>query len=112
MRAAVAAGDVVLTPAQSREFCFGLMALSLGTYLVISAPGWTENLGVEAPLAVLRANQHRLLDGTCWRPLLAEWDYAATEARIRAEVFPPRGAARRRASRPVRDRESIRSRLS
>lgn len=103
VRAAVAAGDVVLTPAQGREFCFGLMALSLGTYLVISAPGWTENLGVEAPLTVLRANQHRLLDGAGWRPLLSEWDYAATEARIRAEAFPSRGVSRRRAAGPTGD---------
>lgn len=97
VRAGVTAGDVVLGDSQVREFCFGMMALSLGTHLVISAPGWTENLGVKAPLAVLRANQHRLLDGAGWRPLLVEWDYAATEARIRAEVFPARAGAGRRA---------------
>ncbi len=95
VRAAVAAGDVTLTPAQGRELGFGLMSLCLGTYLVTSAPGWTENIGVKAPLTVLRANQHWLLDGVGWRPLFAEWDYAGTEARIRAEVFPRRAGAGR-----------------
>ncbi len=98
IRAAVEAGDVALTPAQGRDLGFGLMAMCLGTHLVAAAPGWTENIGLKAPRAALRANQHRLLDGVGWRPLWAEWDYAATERRLRAEVFPRPGQARSRAT--------------
>lgn len=98
VRAGVAAGDVALNPVQGRELAFGLMALCLGAYLVTSAPGWTENIGLDAPRAALRANQHRMLDGAGWQPLFAAWDYAAAETRIRAAVFPRRGAARRRST--------------
>jgi hypothetical protein len=38
--------------------------------------------------ALVRQNQDRMCDGWGWKPLLGEWDYAATDQRIRSEVFP------------------------
>ena len=87
--AGVEASELVRTPNELREVIFGLMTISLGTHLVATAPGWTKSTGL-APWAALRANQHRLLDGAGWRPLFSNWDYAAAEARIRAEVFSVR----------------------
>jgi hypothetical protein len=29
-----------------------------------------------------------MCDGMGWRPLLKDWDYAATDLRIRNEIFP------------------------
>lgn len=90
--AGIVDGDVAISAAGAREVSFGLMTMCLGTHLVSTAPGWSDSIGLAAPRAALRANQHRLLDGIHWRPLFAEWDYAATEARIQKEVFPRRGA--------------------
>ena len=90
VRAGVAEGDVTISAAGAREVSFGLMTMCLGTYLVSTAPGWTDSIGLAAPRAALRANQHRLLDGIHWQPLFADWDYAATETRIQKKVFPRR----------------------
>ena len=91
IRDAVRAGDVKLNAREAKELGFGLMTLCLGTHLIATAPDWKDSIGLKSPREALRANQHRLLDGVGWRPLTAEWDYAASEKRIRAAVFETPG---------------------
>ena len=43
---------------------------------------------IDDPICALRRNQDTLLDGWNWKPLLKDWDYAATDRRIKTEVFP------------------------
>jgi AcrR family transcriptional regulator len=90
IRDAVRAGDLKLNPREGKELGFGLMTMCLGTNLVTTAPDWKESLGLK-PRQALRANQHRLLDGVNWRPLTKDWNYAASEKRIRAAVFEATG---------------------
>lgn len=85
-RDAVSAGDLVASAQDCADIAFGLMTLALGTRLVATAPGWAKESGVLEPRRALRANQHRLLDGAGWKPLLAEWNYVESEKRIR-ELF-------------------------
>ena len=87
VREGIAAGDLNLPAAQAAEVAFGLMTLSLGTNLVADSREWLEGIGLPHPRETLRINQHRLLDGLGWQPLLAGWDYAATERRVWSEVF-------------------------
>ena len=84
----IVAGDLNLDVAQVKEISLGLMTMSLGTHLTTTSPGWSKNTAAAFSKAALRANQHRLLDGVGWRPLSTRWDYAATETRLYAEVFP------------------------
>lgn len=84
-------GDLPKSSPGEDQILFGLVGMSRGAHLLSSGPGdHRALLGPEAPEAdeLLKRNYHVFLDGTGWRPLQAEWDYAKTERRIWSEVFP------------------------
>lgn len=87
----IEAGDL---PADTRpeNVVFGLWAMTYGAHLLQSSDMPLHEQGFDDPGAVLRANQHVLLDGYLWRPLTHEWDYEETERRILEEVFPEEAA--------------------
>lgn len=84
---AIQAGDL---PAATRaaEVTTSLFAITIGGHIVAVQPELQMLAGIEDPIAVVRAFQDRMCDGWNWRPLQAEWDYAATDHRIQAEIFP------------------------
>ena len=60
----------------------------MGSHVVAMQPDIQMLCGIEDPISIVRQNQDRVCDGWGWKPRLAEWDYAATDRRIRDEVFP------------------------
>jgi hypothetical protein len=42
--------------------------------------------GIENPIASMRQNQDLMCDSMGWKPLLKDWDYAATDLRVRNEI--------------------------
>lgn len=88
VRDAIAQGDLVLPPGASPEgLPFGLWSLTDGGYAAI-LPGMSfHDIGIEDPFLAVMRNCEMLGDGYQWRPLSADWDYAATRARIRATIF-------------------------
>ncbi len=83
----IAAGDL---PPQTRapEVTLSLFSITMGSHIAAMQPDIQLLCGIEDPICVVRANQDRVCDGWGWKPLLADWDYAATDRRIRREVFP------------------------
>ena len=67
---------------------FSLIAMTMGSHTMALEPEIQRLCTLADPLKATRINQDLVCDGLGWRPLLAEWDYAATDRRIRAEVFP------------------------
>lgn len=84
---ALRAGDL---PARTsaQEVTFSLIAISMGSHIAAMQPDVQMLCAIEDPIAVMRRNQDRICDGWEWKPLLKDWDYAATDRRIRSEVFP------------------------
>lgn len=102
VEAARAAGDL---PADRSTGAvnFSLIAMTMGSHVMALEPEVQRLCGLSDPIGATRCNQDLICDGLGWRPLQSEWDYAATDRRIRAEVFPeahwlgmpPRPPARR-----------------
>ena len=67
---------------------FSLIAMTMGSHTMALEPEIQRLCSLADPLKATRINQDLVCDGLGWRPLLADWDYAATDRRIRAEVFP------------------------
>lgn len=86
--AAQQCGDLVL-PArpQTGELAFSLWALVFGTRALLNTSVATVQLGIHAGFDVTRDTIALLLDSLGWRPLTMEWDYTATQVRIRHELF-------------------------
>ena len=70
------------------DVTLSLIAVTMGSHIAAMQPDLQVACAIEDPICVVRMNQDRMCDGWGWKPLLAEWDYAATDRRIRAEVFP------------------------
>jgi len=70
------------------DVTLSLIAVTMGSHIAAMQPDLQVACAIEDPICVVRQNQDRMCDGWGWKPLLAEWDYAATDRRIRAEIFP------------------------
>ncbi|MFQ3577386.1 MAG: helix-turn-helix domain-containing protein [Verrucomicrobiia bacterium] len=91
VRQARSEGDLPASGASDHHILFGLVSMSKGAHLLGGGPeGHRPMFGQDCPDArdLLMANYHVFLDGTGWRPFTGEWDYADTERRILAELFP------------------------
>lgn len=84
---AVQAGDL---PPRTRppDVTLSLIAVTMGSHIAAMQPDIQMLCGIEDPICVVRRNQDLVCDGWNWKPLLKDWDFAATDRRIRAEVFP------------------------
>ena len=88
VRDAVAAGDLTLREDQELgDVTFGLWSISFGAHFLHASEPQLETKGIVDPMAALHRNQNALLDGFHWRPLMTEWDYAATIRRILETTF-------------------------
>jgi AcrR family transcriptional regulator len=72
----------------ANEVTLSLIAVTMGSHIAAMEPDLQMLFAIEDPLAVVRRNQDVICDGWGWKPLLGEWDYAETDRRIRAEIFP------------------------
>ncbi len=88
IRDAVAAGDLqVSADFGVDQLAFGLWSLTFGGYSIAATSPSLANLGISDPLAVIRGNCIRLLDGVGWTPLSSELDLMPLVERIKREVF-------------------------
>jgi AcrR family transcriptional regulator len=73
---------------RSADVTLSLFAITIGSHITAMQPDFQLLFAIEDPICIVRQNQDRMCDGWGWKPLLGEWDYAATDQRIRSEVFP------------------------
>lgn len=88
-RDAIAQGDLTLRPGHTLPELIYHMWL-LGEAGKASTATWLPpiELGVTQPFTTILKTAQVLGDGYGWRPLSTEWDYTATVARVRSEIFP------------------------
>ncbi len=84
---ALRAGDL---PASTRpqDVTLSLIAITMGSHIVAMQPELQLLCGINDPFCTVRLNQNCICDGWNWTPLSTQWDYSATDRRIRAEIFP------------------------
>ncbi|MGE3309846.1 MAG: TetR/AcrR family transcriptional regulator [Limisphaerales bacterium] len=70
------------------DVTLSLFAVTMGSHIMAMQPDIQMLAGMEDPIRIVRQNQDRICDGWRWVPLIADWDYAATDRRIRDEIFP------------------------
>jgi AcrR family transcriptional regulator len=89
IRDAVSAGDLQLSDDFGVDhLAFGLWSLTFGGYSIAATSPSLTKLGIHEPLAAIRGNCIRLLDGVGWKPLSSELDLLPLFERIKREVFP------------------------
>lgn len=85
---AVKAGDLTLPRGmRAEDVSFSLWSLLFGTYTLAGLHAPKGLLGIKDPAAAVRLAWGIHMDGLGWRPTLDEWDYDATQRRIRAALF-------------------------
>ncbi len=89
-REAVSTGDLVL-PKEMRpeEMLFCTWASRWGAFNIVKSDTPLNQSGVLHPIPAMNHALGMMLDGYGWKPLMNEWDYAATRKRILAETFTP-----------------------
>ncbi|MHC4391638.1 MAG: TetR/AcrR family transcriptional regulator [Planctomycetota bacterium] len=84
VRDAIAQGDLDLPEEGGVEtLTFGLWSMCFGAHVIATADIPVERLMASEPMAMLRINAQRFMDGYGWRPLMKDWDYLASLDRIR-----------------------------
>jgi len=87
VRDAIANGDLELPDGRSPEdIVFGLWSMNIGAFAILSTSDSLEELGIADPVAALRHNMNRMLDGHQWKPLSAEVDYIGLFDAVKAEL--------------------------
>ena len=84
---AVAGGDLPRN-VKAPDVSLSLISVTMGSHIATMHPDIQMLCAIQDPIAALRRNQDLICDGWGWKPLLKEWDYGATDTRIKAEVFP------------------------
>lgn len=85
---AVADGSLQMPKAHKpEELIFGMWSLYLGAQTIAHTSHTLAEIGIENPIASLRFNQNRVLDGYGWTPLSNDFDYYAHMDRIKLERF-------------------------
>jgi len=73
---------------RSQDVTLSLIATTIGTHIMIMQPEIQVLCAIDEPIAAVRRNQDILCDGWNWKPLAKDWNYRATDRRIKNEVFP------------------------
>jgi AcrR family transcriptional regulator len=71
-----------------QDVVLSLISVTIGSHIAATQPELQMLCAVESPIVAVRRNQDLIIDGWGWKPLLKDWDYAATDRRIKAEIFP------------------------
>ncbi|MBM3822650.1 MAG: TetR/AcrR family transcriptional regulator [Verrucomicrobia bacterium] len=74
--------------ASPQEVTFSLISVTMGSHIAAMEPDIQMICSIKDPIAAVRRNQDLVCDGWGWKPLLKDWDYASTDRRIKAQVFP------------------------
>ncbi len=83
----ITSGD--LAPETRHEhISFALISVSMGSHAAASECDIRELCGITDPIVAIRRNQDIICDGFGWKPLSNDFDFSATDARIKAELFP------------------------
>ena len=85
---AIRSGDLPSHVTRPAEVVFSLIATTMGSHIAAIQPELQLLCGIQDPITPVRRNQDIVCDGWGWKPLSGDWNYAATDARIRAEIFP------------------------
>lgn len=88
VHAALAAGDLPADGLPPERIVFAIASVSIGSEIMGRLPALRLLAGIDELAWTVRANQCVLLDGLGWRPLSRDFDMAAVDRRLRAEVFP------------------------
>jgi len=89
IRQAKAEGDLAEGSAALENIITGLVSLAKGAHLLAEGERmFPDDSGIK-PLDLLNENFQIFLDGAGWAPLRSEWDYRASEERIKRELFAP-----------------------
>ena len=87
IRQAKAEGDLGEDSPPLENIITGLVSLAKGAHLLAEGERmFPEETRIE-PLDLLNDNYQIFLDGAGWAPLSSEWDYDATEKRVKQELF-------------------------
>ncbi len=81
-------GDISKIRTRPEEVTFGLIAVSMGSHIAAASREIAVACALADPFAVALKNADIFCDGIGWKPLFADWDYVATDQRIRKELFP------------------------
>jgi len=85
---AIRCGDLPSDVQQPEAVSLSLIAMTMGSHCVSVEPELLKIAAVEDAVKLLRKNQDIVCDGWGWKPLFKNFDYAATDKRIRKEIFP------------------------
>lgn len=82
------AGDLPPGKMSPEQIVFGIASTAMGSHIMSRNSHISMMAGVDDPLKTLCQNVDLVLDGLGWKPLSGEWDYAATDHRIKKDLFP------------------------
>lgn len=84
----VAAGDLSLPESiRPEEVVFGMWSIYLGAQTITHTSHALAEIGIDNPIASLRTNQSKMLDGYGWAPMSGDFDYPAHMDQIKRERF-------------------------
>jgi hypothetical protein len=81
-------GDLPRDKMSAEHIGIAMASVTVGSHIISQVPEMRLLAGIDDSIRIVRQNQDLLLDGLNWTPLLAEFDYGATDFRIFSEVFP------------------------
>ena len=81
-------GDLPQGKLSSEKIVFCIASTAVGSHIMARNSHALLMAGIDDPLKALCQNVSLLLDGLNWKPLSSEWDYEATDRRIKKEIFP------------------------
>jgi AcrR family transcriptional regulator len=81
-------GDLPAGKIPPEQIVFSIASTAIGSHIMARNSHALMMAGIDDPLKVLCQTVHIFLDGLNWKPLSTEWDYDATERRIKQEIFP------------------------
>jgi AcrR family transcriptional regulator len=84
---ALRSGDLP-SSAHAQDVTLSLIAVTMGSHIVAMQPDLQMLCAIEDPVGVARRNQDLVCDGWNWKPLVKDFDHAATDRRIKSEIFP------------------------
>lgn len=89
VREAVSRDEISLPEGTTPEdIIFGLWAMTVGAYSIMSTSESLVGLGVMHPAEVVNRHLEMVLDGYGWKPLSTDIDYSKARQKILAEVYP------------------------
>jgi AcrR family transcriptional regulator len=81
-------GDLPASKLSPEQIVFGIVSTAVGSHIMARNTQVLMMTGIDDPLKALCQNVSLVLDGLNWKPLSSEWDYDATDHRIKKEIFP------------------------